>query len=70
MFQVKYFIIQINYSFQRDCNQISLLNCGPYTCAMTKTECNDSIKNIIKDIIIGMGKLFLDVISFGLSIII
>ena len=53
--------------FKRDCTRIGLLNCGPHTCGMTQKICNDDIANIIKDIIIGLGKLFLDVVTFGLS---
>ncbi len=46
---------------------IGLTNCGPYSCRMTSQECSEAIGNIIKNILTGIGNLFLEVVTFGLS---
>ena len=62
-----YFIHILIIVMKSDCEEIDLLNCGPHTCGMTSAVCQQGISNIIKDLLIGLGKLFLNVITFGLS---
>lgn len=44
-----------------------MVNCGAWTCGMTSQKCSNGIFEIIKDIAVGIGKIFVNVVTFGLS---
>lgn len=51
----------------KDCGLKGLVNCRNDICSITNQACTDGIKSLVKDFFKGLGKILLNVITFGIS---
>lgn len=51
----------------RDCGLKNMVNCRTDICSITYSACSDGLKNMVKDFFLGLGKIFLNIFTFGIS---
>lgn len=51
----------------KDCGLKNMINCRTDICAITYSACSEGLKNMVKDFFLGLGKIFLNIFTFGIS---